>query len=419
MESELLGLNKTALQNRIQSGLGGMSGESAAEKLYLLAVALAAFVGMFDTSMLVYKFAGAATDLMVLFAICAAAVKLAADREWNLLRMMLLFGIAFTFGRNGSRIGDRDCYVTAALIIGAHGVDFRKIAKVYLAVSMVSLAVIMAGALTGHIQNLVYMRGGRQRISFGIVYPTDFCAHVFFLTACWVWLRERRVTMAEIIGIGGLAGFCLYFCDARNSFLCLLLLAVGLLYVRCRRRLAEKRGGEYSMSQLVSGLLCLSMPLGTITMIGLSAVYNPANPLLEKLNQLLSGRLHWGHIGLETYNPFSLFGQAVRLQGLGMSTGPVTDFFFLDSSYLNILLCNGVIILAIVLLTFVLAGLRQRKLGGWERLGILAVIAVHCMIEHHLLEYMYHPFLFMLFTTEALLPAGKPALKDPSKATPG
>ena len=74
--------------------------------------------------------------------------------------------------------------------------DSDKVIRVFLWVSTGCLLVTMAAALTGKIENLIYVqkeRGGITRISFGSIYPTDFSAHVFFSAACYLWLKVRNI----------------------------------------------------------------------------------------------------------------------------------------------------------------------------------------------------------------------------------
>ena len=48
------------------------------------------------------------------------------------------------------------------------------------------------------ITNLVYHRGEKVRMAFGFIYPTDFAAHVVYMIAAWVLIRQVRCSWIEI-----------------------------------------------------------------------------------------------------------------------------------------------------------------------------------------------------------------------------
>ena len=65
-------------------------------------------------------------------------------------------------------------------IIGAYNIPLKKIVKTYFYLCLMLLIITMISAKLGIIEDLIYIRNGKSRNSFGIVYPTDFAAHVFF-----------------------------------------------------------------------------------------------------------------------------------------------------------------------------------------------------------------------------------------------
>ena len=85
----------------------------------------------------------------------------------------------------------------------------------------------MISALSGIIPNLIYRREqvtGTIRQSFGIVYPTDFAAHVLYLVLAYCYLFFKRITIKSYLFFCLLAYLLIYFCDARLSALSLVIL---------------------------------------------------------------------------------------------------------------------------------------------------------------------------------------------------
>lgn len=286
----------------------------------------------------------------------------------------------------------------AALIFGAHGLSGRKILVVHFAICAALLAVTIAAALTGRIPNLVYIRenNNRLRYSFGIVYTTDFAAHIFYLSLTWVWIRARKIRWGEIFLILAAGLFTIWFCDARTTFICLILLFIFLVvYKMAARKGRETDSSRIFGSRAVKMLLLLFGPAAAVIMIGITYIYTPDNRILAFINQVISNRLYCGHQAFDDYN-VRLWGQPMTLIGLGGTTTPPEHYFFLDCSYVNILFQYGPVVLFGLLMCFVLLIRREWKEQCAPRLAVLILCLLACCMEHHMIEISYDPFPLLL-----------------------
>ena len=57
----------------------------------------------------------------------------------------------------------------------------------------------------------------------------------------------------------------------------------------------------------------------------------------------------------------------------------------------------GLLIFGIVLFIWIVISFKAREEKNWFLLWIVAIISVQCMIEHHMLEVAYNPFLWAVF----------------------
>lgn len=341
-------------------------------------------------------------------------------------------------------------YELAVLLFLAHGMEFRKILTVHLAVSLAVTLVTVTLALSGRIENLTYYQEAhnyRARMAFGFLYPTDFCAHLFFMTLSYVWLRLRKIRWGEIAAIAVLGIFTWVCCDARTTTLlfALLVLRLGIMKLRSHRassgrsadhaacgsrtmraarrseerrtgtarksaerraetaqESAERRTGTAVFSRFrewIDWLIVLSAPIFAAMMILMSRFYSESSGFLRFVNRVLNNRLYYGHIGFERYN-VRLWAQNVEMHGAGGAVKRTTEYFFLDSSYVNILLCLGLVVLAAVLLILVITANRQRKTGDHLKLFLLFLIIAACVIEHHLIEIQTNPFLLLVLAAD-------------------
>lgn len=293
---------------------------------------------------------------------------------------------------------------TGFLIAGANDIDYRKILKVYLIVEIPMTICTMIAGYTGVITNLVYHRGEQVRMSFGFIYPTDFAAGIVFLVTAWVVLRQARCTWVEIgLMIISVVLFEKY-CDVRNSEIVMMILIICVVYLKIRNKLAAKKGKEYTPSLLLK-ILCLVAPYGLAGfMILVSRFYRPDIEWMAKLNTLFSTRLSLGKEVFDRYD-IQIWGQDIPMRGYGGSTEVVADYFFIDSSYVNILMRLGLVVFILVML--IISIIMIKNLNHPYMLMAMAIVCIHSVMEHHMFEVYYDVFLMLPFANFDVKDIGK------------
>lgn len=286
---------------------------------------------------------------------------------------------------------------TLLLILGSKGTSFEKILKVYTTVTIGLLLFTMGAALFGFTENLVYFQEGRSpRIAFGICYPTDFSAHVLYSLLAYGYLRRERIRAMELALMAGAGVFVFVFCNARVNTVCILVATGAFLYNKIRHQRAEKQGKTYEMNGIWSWLLAMSTVICAFCMTLLTVFYSSENKVLSFINRAINFRLSYGKKGVDLFG-FSLIGQYIPMIGNGGSVKESEMYFFLDCSYINLALLYGIVLLGIILIICSVIGFSAIKQKNWVLLWILAVVAVQCMIEHHMMDISYNPFLWAVF----------------------
>lgn len=325
-------------------------------------------------------------------------IKIVIYQRSNQLQLLGIIGIIAAALLSGF-LSDNYTIMFGLVMIttGAVNVPFRSIAKTYFRVASVLLIITVICSLTGVIENLQYNfeteRGIRN--SFGIIYPTDFAAHVLFIMLSFIIAYEEKLNIIHSL-VGILVTIAVYhFCDTRIDCACMLLAWTGAPVIK-----VLKTKNIPAVLKKISACICtFSMPVGAVIMIILSAVYTSSSPLLSMLNQFLNGRLAWGREGFERY-PVTLFGQQVVLVGAGGSTTLRDNYFFLDCSYMYCLMKYGVVITLMLIAAYVIIGMRHRHNG--IILWIIAITALNCMIAHHLPDVAYIIFTAFVFSKTEL-----------------
>lgn len=158
------------------------------------------------------------------------------------------------------------------------------------------------------------------------------------------------------------------------------------------------------------GLALVSMPVLSALIYILSNSYQQDNEFLATINETITGRLELGKKGLDDYG-ISLFGQDVPMVGFGGATTLEEEYFFIDSSYLNILLRYGIMFLVMVFIIYGVICYRYKK----DTVLMLSVVllAISCFIDHHMMEAAYNPLTYALLakTGDIMLKNDKCSLK--------
>ncbi len=331
------------------------------------------------------------------FAVATACIRLAAYWEsslkWHALSLAALavFVIAWRVSTYQELID------LGVLIVGMRGIPAHKVLKAFCAALASLLLVVILLSLRGVIINLRYVQDdGGVRNSFGICYPTDFSAYVLFLTLAWFAYREEKATYWELLAAAIVALAAYRFTNARTSLLCMLL-AVGAFTVNRLlfdlRRFRIARGTRSILTWIcVPALIFCAVLTGWAV-----ARYNFVNPDMIRLDEVFNSRLLYSKKAFLEYG-FKLWGQYVHMLGSGGTTlEHEAGYYFLDSAIISIPVRYGVMVAAVFLTGFVTLSMRAAENRKYSLVFALAVLAVNAIVEHHMPEINYNPFLMLLF----------------------
>ena len=119
---------------------------------------------------------------------------------------------------------------------------------------------------------------------------------------------------------------------------------------------------------------------------------------MVKLNNLLSRRLQYGSVYLKEYK-YSLFGSYIEQHGNGgtvekLSQRGISSYTYIDISYMRIMFMFGILALLIVCVIHVIYCYKRIKKGDFLWPVCIALIAISAMIDQHLIDFAYNPFIF-------------------------
>lgn len=225
---------------------------------------------------------------------------------------------------------------------------------------------------------------------------TDMAAHYFWMTAAYLLFRGNKLTWGEICALWGLNVLVYSLTGANTTLVCISLLLVIAMANKICMSFKEKGIKAGSLLKVASGFLSFCAKYAFVIFaalsIVLSIVYSTGSPLMYKLNVLLHQRLSLGHRSL-VENGVHLFNPSIRLYG---GYASAEGFFnFIDCSYISILVRFGIVPFLFYIVSMTAVQIRQKKFIYGTL--ILAVCALSCIEEHHLIEIPYNVFILLLF----------------------
>lgn len=334
------------------------------------------------------------STIVNLFAMLMLMIKIMIFDKYtfkNIVIMGLLGVASIIIYRASSYI---DLIYLVIFIIAAKNVDFKKIVQIFLYVKIIITILAMIACKLGLIEHIVYFRDGKYRYSFGSVYATDFAAGIFFSIVAYCYIKFEKLKIGDVIIFIGLGCFTDYYCDARVDSISIFMVAIICSYFIIRNKIINK--DSLKINKIIRILLIIAVPISSISSIFITKAYSPSNKLMVNLNKLLSDRLNLGKIGIDKYG-FKLFGQSIRMVGNGGTNVKPTDYFFIDSSYLFIVLRYGIVILVFICILYMFFINKALKEGNIILPIIITFIAINSIVAHHFMDIAYNPFMLIFF----------------------
>ncbi len=352
---------------------------------------------MFSQDILVGTFRYALA-LMVLY----VGAKLVFSHQYSRKEQIISVLLIALFAVVAYNTGYYELLEPALLIVGAKNIRFDNILKVFIGITAIIMLAAAIASQTGIIPDVIgysLRNPDLPRHSFGIIYSTDFAAHIFYLVLTFatleIWKRENFSWYVKGIPwiIVLLAAVFVYRkSGAFTSTICL----AGFMILAASIWLMNKKGWGKAVCDKLKYLPVLWSAL----FLSLSYFYSADNHILSKINGWLSIRLSISNIAWNQYK-VKLFGQFIPEFGWGgivdSDGADAAQYFFLDDMYIKALFEYGIIVFAVILIILIVIAHRAVQAEHYILFAAVIMIGVHSFMEHHLLEMAYNPFLLILF----------------------
>ena len=354
--------------------------------------------------------------LKIVFPMLIVSVKLLLLDKLDLLRKLALFlALALAFAQCIALTYCDDLILCVILVIGAFGIDFKKILKVYLFETLLLVAFTTIAAITGLIPHIISHQRGVTRYSLGAIWCTDYAARIFFLILVVLYLYSARMKIYHWIGVFAVACVVFIFTFGKLDFACMVIaIAVFFLHELIQKKEQENKC-RTTWNSIWEKLAPFFTPVAAAIMTILTLLYSSDNAILSKLNNALSSRLSLGHRAFSEIG-VTILGQEVEWIGMGGVTNDVAPkgYNFVDCSYLNILFTFGILIAVALIALHAYMAYSHRK--DLRFVIVIAMVSLNCIVAHHFIEVAYNPFWVALLAVPSF-GLKTPAESEPEKAS--
>lgn len=293
-----------------------------------------------------------------------------------------------------------DLLLIVPFVLGAKNINFRDIIRWHFYLTILLVMTVMIFALIRIVPNLIYYSKLRPtRYSLGMLYPSVIAAHYLYLVLDYCYLKFRKLNIFDylLIIIGDI--ICMMLTNTKLDFWATLM--VIPIMIIAQRAFFGKR-----LSNIIASFWWMATPVSATIIIFLSYFYKPSNQFFYKINTLLSGRLALGCEAFEKYN-INLLGRKIiehsfgGVRGQKLASGSASfqsNYFYIDSSFVRMLLLWGLLVFIIVVCCLTFIAIRSTVRKTFVLSAIILVSSLSFMFEPHIIQIIYNPFLLALLS---------------------
>lgn len=361
------------------------------ELLYFIALGLFLIVQLLSSTLL-----SALIDFTILRLICFFTVvtlltlKLIIDNNhkhlWIYLLVLVLFLIV---GLRATNI--RDLLILGFLTLEARNIEFRKIVKVDVAligmVLLITCLLFFMGAYNSVDTSTVRAGDLTKRLSLGFGWTTYAPNYFMSFVIGVIFLKPKRKYKWILITCAALINYILYIAtDTKAAYYETFVLLIIVIFMD----IFKIRLTKYKIVRIVLPLVYV---LCGAFAIWISLNFTNSNPIMRAINEFTTYRLSLAHHALEVYS-VGLWGNPVEWI-TGSAVG-WNAYFYVDSSYIQILIQYGILVYAYVIILFTILIRHYVYRNENAFLACLIIIAVHSITDPQLFNLAYNPFLLSL-----------------------
>lgn len=281
--------------------------------------------------------------------------------------------------------GDMNLIFIVVYMLLCCGIQPKKVVRTYFWAVLCTIIITLVLWSLGLTSNTIVL----DRYYLGFIYTT-FGANLF-LHCCIALVASSKKRLSIYVWIIIMIANYWFYIKTQTSaafILCICLCVCDLLF--------NFKKCPLFRTKIINWVLSYFSFIITGFTIGFQMFYNKfCNKFnfLSELNAILSGRLRLGKMAFEQYH-ITLFGQNMAWD----NTIESMEYFYIDSSYVQVLLEKGIIMLLILCIIMTIITKYFIKIKDRNMVIGIVILLMHCITDPQLLSFRYNPFLIIFLT---------------------
>lgn len=306
--------------------------------------------------------------------------------HWQQLLIVTAFFIAmFIVAKNRDGLLDINVLL---LVFSARDIDFKKLLGTFSLATFLVLALTIYASQKGIISNMFMNADGGYRFSLGFNYVSFASQRLFFALCTYLMFRGKRISYLELLTLL-LATIYMYQQTSTTSpfYLSILILTYALFSIKIFKK-------EFIIRNFWTKTLAHYGFILALAIILYFCFYSSGN-LFHLVDQFTHNRLRLSVDGFRNFG-VSWLGQPISFTTLDMFGNFTSNYNFIDSSFVQLLVIDGLIVSAFMLFALTKVMKYFTSIRKDIVLACLGIMIIHGMFDPQMLVLRYSPLILFI-----------------------
>lgn len=264
--------------------------------------------------------------------------------------------VGFVSWRQG---GEGWFFWLVVFVVCSEGINIRTLAAITLGIAVSLTVFTVLCCATGLIENRLFIRTSSVRYGWGFWHPNYFASYLTLICISFSTLRFNKNPAPDMLLIVSTLIINLAFLDSRSNMI-MAIAQVLMLVIFFNTKGAHGR-------RVWSTLFLVALSIVIAGSLYFMFMYNDANPMHNRLNEILSLRLSLSH-GYYQMQPLSAFGNDYSgFQPIYWENGEPAEFL-VDNAFCHLILRAGVVPMILFLIGLYAILIKMIKTARWDYL---------------------------------------------------
>ena len=274
------------------------------------------------------------------------------------------------------------------LVFSARDIDFRKLLETFSVATFLVLCLTIYASQKGIITNMFMSADSGYRYSLGFNYVSFASQRMFFAVCSYLMFRGKKISYMELLALF-LATIYMYQQTSTSSpfYLSILILTYALFSIKIFKK--KLIIGSFWTKTLVQNGFILALAI-----ILYFCFYSSGN-LFHFVDEFTHNRLRLSVEGFQNFG-VHLFGQRISFSTLDIFGNFASNYNYIDSSFVQLLVIDGLIVSAFMLFALTKVMRYFVSIRKDIVLACLGIMIIHGMFDPQMLVLRYSPLILFI-----------------------